>query len=677
MRKISIAALVATAVGTATLAFAARPHPAAIDAKADLVRSLGQLRAGNYSAARNDARAAIDAEPGSGLAHAILARAYLALGQGIEAEAELDRAGNAGFDPARMHQLYAHAWLLQGNPQQALIEAAKTPPRFIGYATRVAARALAAEGDVAAAERMLATVLAAAPDDSAAWSDLGRVRLDGGDNAGATDAATRAIALDRGNVEALVLRGELVRANYGLVAALPWFEDALRHDAYYHPALIEYAATLGDAGRYGDMLAAARRALLARPGSPQALYLLAILAARAGDYDLSRGLLQRTGDTLADLPGALMLGGTLDYQAGSYEQAILKWRELVARQPMNIAARRLLGAALLRSGDAAGALDALRPVALRGDADSYTLSLVARAFEQTGRRDWAATYADRAAMPQSSGASPFGTDDSLPVLANAAADDPGDPVTGVAYLRGLIDAAQGGAALDQARALVRANPGAPPALLALGDTLAATDRWADAANAYRRAADIAFDEPTMLRLVDALDRTGHRPQAAAALALFLAQNPQSVAARRLAAHWQIAAGDWPRAIATLQALRGQLGNRDIALLTELAVAYTGGGDADTGAVYAKAAYTLAPMDPAACDAYGWALYQQGDNDGARQLLEKAVAIVPGAAGVRWHLAQADADLGRKREAAAQIRAALADPAFADRTAAQAVLKTLV
>jgi Flp pilus assembly protein TadD len=93
-------------------------------------------------------------------------------------------------------------------------------------------------------------------------------------------------------------------------------------------------------------------------------------------------------------------------------------------------------------------------------------------------------------------------------------------------------------------------------------------------------------------------------------------------------------------------------------------------------VYARAAYRLSPMNPATTDAYGWALYQLGENGSALQLLEKAASIAPEHAVLRWHLGQAYADLGRKAEATAQIRAALADPVFTDRDAAQAVLKTL-
>ncbi|MGH6614193.1 tetratricopeptide repeat protein [Sphingomonas sp.] len=675
-----LATAIAASLGAAVLLAFAVTTPARADADAarlSLAKSLAMLKTGNISAARNHAQAAIKEDPNWGLAHAVLGRVFLALGDGLGAEGELDRARAAGFDPKRAQQLYAHAYLLQDDPKRALSAIATVPPRFSGYALRVGARALAAQGDMPGAQRALASLLAIDPANSAAWSDLGRVRFDSGDVGGAIEAAVKATELDPANIEALTLRGELVRGQYGLVAALPWFEAALARDAYYHPALIEYASTLGDVGRYNDMLDATRRALAARPGSAQAYYLQAVLAARAGNYDLARTLIQRIGDDVNDLPGALLLGGTLDYEAGGYEQAINKWRELVGRQPMNITARRLLGAALLRSGDAQGALDILRPVAARSDADSYTLTLVARAFERTGERDWAAKFLDRAAFPARDASMPFGADDSVAVLGSLANDNPDDPVRRVVFLRGLADAGDYGAALTQAQALTRTAPGAPAAWLATGDMLMVMKRYDEAIAAYRRAADIRFDEPTMLRMVDALDHAGHRGEASNALALFLSQNPQNIAGQRLAAHWQIAAGEFDAAIETLESLRQRVGNGDAALLAELAYAYIGDGDDATGMAYAKAAYSLSPLNPATTDAYGWALYQSGDNKGAVQLLEKAVSIAPEHAMLRWHLGQAYADLGRGADARVQIDAALSDPTFTDREAAAALLKTLV
>src|SRR3569623_1230549 len=578
------------AVGALTVSVVSPARADGTAAKRESALSLGLLKDGNFNAARSHAQAAISADPKWGLAHAVLARTFLALGDGVGAESELGRAAANGFDMARGHQLLADAWLIQGDPKRALVEAAKADPRCGSYATRVTAKALATQGRTPEAIALLSELLDADPGNSLAWSDLARIRYNAGDVAGATANAQRAVAADPANLEALTLRGELVREQYGLDAALPWFDAALKHDAYYHPALIEYAATLGDMGRYNDMLVATRRALAARPGSPQALYLQAVLAARAENYDLARSLMQPTGGAIDDLPGALLLNGTLDYQAGAYEEAIGQWRELVGRQPMNVTARRLLGAALLRSGDAKGALDVLRPIALRGDADSYTLALVGRAFEATGERDWAAKFLDRSAWPVANGAAPFGSDDNLAVLASAAANDPGNPVAAVGMVRGLLAAGQTGNALDRAKALAAASPGAPAAHLLVGDTLMTMGRAGEAADAYRRAADIRFDEPTMLRLVAALDRAGRRPDGLKVLSQFLSLHPGDVAALRLAAHWQIAARAWDGAIATLEELRSRVGSRAAGLLAELTYANVGAGYVDAAHDYAAAAY---------------------------------------------------------------------------------------
>lgn len=679
-RRLVVGAAIALGIlaVAAILVFARPAVPGgAAAARHYLARSMALLRTGNATGARDAARDAVDADPAWGLAHAMLARSLLELGEGGAAQAEIARATANGFDPRRAHQLLAQAYLQSGDPVQALAQARQTPDLYAGYATRVAALAMAAQGRLPEAQRLLAQLLERADGNNAdAWADLGRVRQMTGDLGGAAAAVSRALALNPRLVRAVVLRAELVRDQYGLIAALPWYRAALSVDPDNHDALIGYAATLGDAGRNQEMLAAVRRAQAARPSSDDAFYLQAVLAARAGNAALARGLMARVDGRFAREPGPLFLSGMLDYGAGADSAAILKLRQLIGQQPMNIEARRVLGAALARSGDARGALAVLRPVALRGDADSYTLSLVGRAFEASGERDWAWRYLDRAATAAFTPAMPFGTDDSLDDLRAKAAASPDDPVAAVGYIRGLIDAGRQQQALASAQSLAKRYPGVPQAHLLVGDTLATMGRMGPAATAYARAADLRFDEGTMLRLVDALDRSGQGARAGVALALFIAQNPQNLTARRLAGHRQIAAGDWDAAIDTLEGLRDRIGNRDAALLAELAAAYAGSGDLASAQSFASAAYDLAPLNPAVVDGYGWVLYQAGANAPALQLLDKAVAIAPDHPGLRWHQAQVEADLGQADDARTHIRMALANPAFADRPAAAALLKAL-
>ena len=631
---IGLSCAILVAIG---VAFALRsPRP---DARKSLVDSLTTLQAGNYSAARTNARAAITAEPTWAIAHAVLARAYLELGNGLAAEAELQRAEDAGLAANRLHQLRAHARLLQGDPDGALDEVAEATPRYALYAARIGARARASQGNIVEARTALQAVLDRNPGDAAAWTDLGRLRLTAGDIGGAAVAAAKAVALAPREPAALTLRGEVIRSRYGLIAALPWFEAALDSDAYYHPALIEYAAALGDAGRNVEMLAVTRRALLARPGSPQALYLQAVLAARSGCIDLARSLLRRRGGASDGLPGALLLSGGLDYAQGKFEQAATTWRQLVAQQSLNIDARRLLGAALLRSGDPRGALDILRPIGARADADRYSLMLMARAFETTGDRGSAAMVLDRATAASAAQSAVFAIDDPIGALKAGAAMAGDDPTYALGVMRGQIVSGDIDGAIAGARALVAAGPGAPAAFLALGDAFAVAMRYGDAADAYARAADLTFDEPTMLRLVDALGRAGRAQDAAASLALYLSQNPQSLSGQRLLGHWQMESGDWDAAIETLEGVRRRVGNRDGGVLIDLALAYAGSDDGPIAVRYGRAAYALSPMNAAAADAYGIALAAAGDAAGARQLLDKATRLAPGNAAIAGHLRQ--------------------------------------
>ncbi|URW75778.1 tetratricopeptide repeat protein [Sphingomonas donggukensis] len=601
---------------------------------------------GRFTTARQLARQAVAETPASGAAHVALARAALGEGDGITAEAEVARATENGVAPTRTRHLLAHARLLQGDATRALAIAKTADAADWVYGLRIQAFALAAMGNPGAANDVLALAIARAPRDAALWADVGRFRQGVGDVAGAIAAADSAVALDRGNVAALLLRARLVRDQFGLVASLPWFETALKYDPASYAVLIDYAATLGDAGRATDMLAATRRALAVRPGDPQAMYLLAVLAARAGKVDLARDLLDRTGGALDGQPGPLLLGATLDLEAGDSEQAVVKLRNLIGLQPLNVRARQLLAVALLRSDAARDALDVLRPIALRGDADAYTLTLSARAFERIGDRANAAQLLDRAAHPGLGAADVFGPDGSVPALAATAQGDPtGEPSTAIPLIRALIANGDTAGALQRAQAVADANRGAPGGAILLGDTLMLLRRPADAAVAYARAATMMFDEPTLLRLAEAREAAGDRAGAADAIALFHTQNPRNLAVLRLIARGQVASGDFAAAVDTLEQVRARTGNRDAALLADLAVAYGGAGNVATAQSFAAAAYRLAPANAMTADAYGTALLAAGDAGGAVQLLQKAAVLAPDNASVRAHLAQAYARRG--------------------------------
>jgi cellulose synthase operon protein C len=607
-------------------------------------RGLEALAEGQPRTARIEFLNAIKADPDNKALRLAQARTYLLLGDGAAAEDELKRANALGLAEAETAHLMAHALLLQGQAERAVAEAAKAGPANAAYGHRMAGRAWQALGRMEDAAQAFDRALAAAPNDGALWADIGRFRRDTGEVAGAIEAADRAVALDPRNVEALILRGELTRNQYGLAAAVPWFDRALDIDPENLPALIERAATLGDLGRTRDMLADTRRILSVSPGHPAAYYYQAMLAARGRDYELARSLYRRTGGAFDNRPAAMLLAGTIELGAGNAALATRPLQRLLEAQPGNVKARRLLGSAQWRSGDAAAAVRTLRPLADRPDADAYTLSVIGKAYARLGDEAAAARYLARAAAPRPSALAALENplaDGEIETLRRTAERQPNSAPAQVALIRALLGRGLGPEALQRARRLLAANRGTPDAYVLVGDALAIQGDYAAAVSAYRSAANLAFNEPVALRLVEALRNSGDQRGASQVLALFLQQNPQNVAATIVAADANLQARRWPEAIALYERARRRLGDRDATLLNNLAWAYAESGDYERAVPLARRAWQLEPRNPATADTLGWLLFRSGeDRVGGLALLEQAVRGAPSDAEIRAHLKDA-------------------------------------
>lgn len=614
-------------LAAALLSAAACSNAPAGTAEDSYRRALTALEAGQPRTARIELLNAIKAAPDSPTVRLALARTCLRLGDGDAARAEIERARRLGAPLADTRHLMAHALFLQGDSDGAVAEAKQAPARFAAYGARIRGLALAAAGDEPGAAAAFGEAIASAPGDARLWTDVARFRRDTGELAGAIVAADRAVALDPTDSGALGLRGELTRGQYGLAAALPWFDRALDVDPDDVAVRLERAATLLDLGRTVDMLADVRRALAAEPGNPRAWYLEAVLAARAGKFDLARTLYGHTGAVYDEQPAGMLLAGAIELGTGHADLAAARLTRLVSLQPDNDKARRLLAQAQWRQGDAGATAETLRPLADRPDADAYSLRLLADSAAKLGDGRAASAYRARAALPQHRSEAallaPPVDDDTLAVLRREAEATPQAPAQ-IALIRALLGRGATGEALDRALRLESANPGAPDAHVLAGDALGLAGDFRGASEAYRRAANIAFTEPVALRLVEALRRSGDEAAAGRALALFLTQNPQSVPAQLLAADSLLQARRWDAAIDLLERLRARLGDRDSTLLNNLAWAYAGEGDYAAALTLAKRAWSLDPANPATGDTYGWLLFKSGrDRTRGLALLHRA------------------------------------------------------
>ncbi|ATW04552.1 tetratricopeptide repeat protein [Sphingorhabdus sp. YGSMI21] len=574
---------------------------------------------------------AIKADPQWIDARVAQAEVLLKLRDGIGAEAELDRAVELGIDPAYVRHLYGHAYSLQGEAQKARDQLLTNdiPREHQGYAARIMGKVALQMGDEPLAGAAYNRAMELDGDNPDLWVDIARFRSRSGDQAGATNAVDEAVRLDPANIRALQYRGELLRFQFGLGAALPWFERALELDPNDVPLLTEYAATLGDMGRMTDMLVVARKIIALDGKNPRAFFMQAVLAARAGQYDLARRLMQKTGGAIDDVPAVLLVQGIIEHAEGNPNAAVDKFQRLVSIQPNNRQAQNLLARSLYLAGSAGDAVDILKPQVNRSGADPYALWLAGRALESIGERGQAAAIMNRAAVHDFGRESAFMAAAPLSVLRAEAQRNPNDARVVVPYIRALYTAGDYAAAFAEAKRLQQGNRGASAAHILVADVAATMGNYDEALDALGQARSIRFSEPVMLRLVEVLRAKGEMQQAGEDLAQYLNYNPGNIAGLRWMAYAHLETESWSVAAHILENLRQRIGNNDALIMAGLTQAYTGLGQTEKAIAAGRIAYRVQPSSPVVTHLYGLALLEDKTRrKQAISLLRKAVAIMP-------------------------------------------------
>ncbi|WP_373490569.1 tetratricopeptide repeat protein [Parasphingorhabdus sp.] len=599
--------------------------------------------------ARIELMNAIKADPEWIDARVAQAEVLLGLRDGIGAEAELDRAVQLGLDPAAVRHLLGHAYAIQGKAPQAREQllADDIPQQNLGYAARIRGRLALQMGDSELAGQAFNRAMELDEKNPDLWVDIARFRADSGDQAGATNAVDEAVRLDPDNIRALQYRGELLRFQFGLGAALPWFERALQIDPNDVPLLTEYAATLGDMGRMTDMLVVARKILSLDGSNPRAFFMQAVLAARAGEYGLARRLMQQTKGVIDNVPAVLLVQGIVEHGEGNHNAAVDKFARLVSIQPDNRQAQNLLARSLYLAGSTVDAIDVLKPQVNRSGAEPYALWLAGRALEAIDERGQAAAVLNRAAIHDAGAESAFMAAAPLSVLQAEAGRNASDARVVVPYIRALYDAGDYSAAFAEAKRLQQANPGASAAHILVADVAAAMGNYDEALAALDEARSIRFSEPVVLRLVEVLRAQGAMQRSGEILAQYLNHNPSNISGLRWMAYAHLETESWAVAAHILENLRKRIGDNDALIMAGLTQAYSGLGQREKAIAAGRVAYRVQPSSPVVSHLYGLALLADNKRKGdGISLLEKAVGIMPENPVYRESLRRARAGQGR-------------------------------
>ena len=282
----------------------------------------------------------------------ILARSYLAQGEGEGALRAAERFEAAGGDAQDAALLRSEALLQLGRTETAMaaVSSLQSPDAW-----RMRAIAAMHDGDAARADAAFAQGRRLAGDHTrllatqAHWL-IGEGRLE---EAAPVVGELRRLAPER--LESLFVQARLAQERGDGAAALESFEKILAKAPLDRPALLGAIAELGARGRIEEIRPLVVRARKAMPGDIEFIYLDARIAAADGNWPAVRALLQANETQVQEHPDARGLYGEALLETGNPEQARLQLAPLYRSHPEIPQIAKAYARALSVTGDEAQA----------------------------------------------------------------------------------------------------------------------------------------------------------------------------------------------------------------------------------------------------------------------------------------------------------------------------------
>lgn len=334
----------------------------------------------DYSAAKVYLVSALEDKPGDEQALLLLAKTYIAMGDGEGALRVLEKIGGAG-DAGHIAPSKAEAQLLMGNFDEALATLGKPAS---ADAARIAALAYLGKSDLAAAKAAIASGESLQGNKAGLLALRSQVELGEGRTEAALATAQAALKQDAESLDALLASARAHQAVNQLPATLAAYEKAAKIHPQSYAAAYGLVATLGDMGRYEDARAGLERLASLAPKSIEVTHLKARLAIAEGQFEKARELLQGVEADLRQNPSMQVTYATALLRTGQNGLARAWLEPLVKDYPGLREPRRLLAEAQLAGGDARSSLATIRGLAERPDARPEELAVAAKAAKRTG-----------------------------------------------------------------------------------------------------------------------------------------------------------------------------------------------------------------------------------------------------------------------------------------------------
>ncbi|MDB5961092.1 MAG: system TPR-repeat protein PrsT [Massilia sp.] len=510
----------------------------------------------------------LEKSPQDGEFRLLLARIYLEQGDPISAEKEVRLAIAASQPVAQTLPVLGRALNLQGQFQKTLDETQRNVGSKDPELLCLRGDAYLALNRNEDARQLYQFALETKPNYVYALIGLGRLSFLAADLPAANRYANDAIASQANNTDALMFRGDLLRAENKTAEALAAYDKALAINPFHRTANVEKAYL--DIG-IGDYPAATRELKAARkiaPGSLLVAYSQALLDFSMGKNVEAQDQIRTVLRVAPEHMPSLLLAGAVALNLGSLHQAEHHLRHYMEKHPDNAYARKMLAQSLLKRGDSPGALAVLEPALKSGPKDVQLLALAGESYMQAADYDQAGQYFERAStldpkaasLRMSLAMSKLGKGNATQAIDDlqlATQLDSKSPKAGIALIRTELNLKNYAGALKAATALEQQQSNNPTVLDLKGQAYAGMNDLEHARASFEQALKAQADFfPAAANLAQLDLRAGKTEAAGSRLKAFLAANPASVdamtalAAMAASANREAEVTDWlTRAVA--------------------------------------------------------------------------------------------------------------------------------
>lgn len=585
----------------------------------------------SYAQAETDLNKVLQSAPGHPFARRVLVLTYLRSSQPTKALDALKPVMDKMDKDPSMLEVAGEVFMANGQPGMAsgyFLKASALDPGDVRKRTAVAA-AHFATGETG---RAFTELEQAAAVDSNARADLTLIAalMQQREYDKALSAITKLEKKQPKDPLPYSLRGTVLLAKNDRAGARQSFERALELDPGYFPAASDLAA-IDLAERKPDAARQRYERVIAKdPQNRQALLALAALRASSGaPPDEVAGLIKKViaGNPRQAGPRLALMG----YYAGvkDFSKSIAAGQEAMAALPDQIDILEAAAQTYRAAGETNQALSIYNKLAsLRpGSPQPYL----------------------RMAEVQMAAKNKQGAQESLRKALSLHPDSIEAQRLNIAF---YLDAGQQKEAIALAREVQRQKPKQSIGYVFEGDIYAWLKNWTEAAAAYRAGLGRVESTELATKLYGALVGAGNGAAAEQFVATWLKEHPKDGAFRMQVAQTAHLYKDYPHALQQYRKLLETDAN-DPWVLNNLASVEAQVKD-PKAMEHAEKANKLAPNQPAIMDTLGVLLMESGDTARGLDLLQKASAMVPGAASIRLNLAKALIKAGKKDAARKEL-----------------------